>query len=325
MYQYDSKSGKRGRRGGQSRKIRRKKRIQLFLNLFMLVCTGIVVCCIGALNNRESAVHNDFGGFVRKIESVIDRPRGISGGTEHTGMTSGGYDSGAELSGNEAERFVSEREKHAQGTDSLHDAPADSGQESDDPASGWELTLVNKWNPLPEDAEMEVVELSNGERVDRRIYPYLQQMFDDARAEEIYPIVRSGYRTRQEQIEIYEERMQRYQADGLSAEAARAETELWVAVPGTSEHELGLAVDINADRIHSEGAEVYAWLQEHAHLYGFINRYPSDKTEITGVANEPWHYRYVGTEAAAAIYEQGVCLEEYLGELYADDATLMHR
>lgn len=281
MYRYDSKSGKRGRRGGQSRKRKRKKRIQLFLNLFMLVCIGIAVCCIGALNNRESAVRNDSGGLVRKIESAIDRPRGISGGTEHIGMTSEGYDSGAGL---------------------------------DDPEPGWELTLVNKWNPLPEDAETEVVELSNGERVDRRIYPYLQQMFDDARAEGIYPVVRSGYRTRQEQIEIYEERMQRYQADGLSAEAARAETELWVAVPGTSEHELGLAVDINADRIHSEGAEVYTWLQEHAHLYGFINRYPSDKTEITGVANEPWHYRYVGTEAAAAIYEQGVCLEEYLGE-----------
>lgn len=297
MYQYDSKSGKRGRRGGQSRKRRRKKRIQLFLNLFMLVCTGIAVYCIGALNNRESAMHNDFGGFVRKIESIVDQPHVAGGSTGHAGMTAKHYDGGEESFGGVA----------------------------DNSASGWELTLVNKWNPLPEDAETEVVELSNGERVDRRIYPYLQQMFDDARAEEIYPIVRSGYRTRQEQIEIYEERMQRYQADGLSAEAARAETELWVAVPGTSEHELGLAVDINADRIRSEGAEVYAWLQDHAHLYGFINRYPSDKTEITGVANEPWHYRYVGTEAAAAIYEQGVCLEEYLGELYADDATLMHR
>ncbi len=206
-----------------------------------------------------------------------------------------------------------------------YDVRMDSGQTSDDFVQGWELTLVNKWNPLPEGAEAEIIELANGERVDKRIYPYLQEMFDDARAEGIYPIVRSGYRTRQEQTDIYEERMQRYQADGLTEAEARTETELWVAVPGTSEHELGLAVDINADRIHSGSEEVYAWLGRHAHLYGFINRYPSDKTDITGVANEPWHYRYVGTAAAAEIYERGICLEEYLEDYHADDATLMHR
>lgn len=101
----------------------------------------------------------------------------------------------------------------------------------------------------------------------------------------------------------------------MSEKEAMEEVQLWVAVPGTSEHELGLAVDINADKIHSEGAEVYTWLSENAYLYGFINRYPSDKTAVTGVANEPWHYRYVGVEAAAQIHEQGICLEEYLGRV----------
>ena len=300
MHKNDSGLQKRGR---QSRKRRRKNRIQLCLNFFMLVCIGIVIFCIGILKNREGTAYDDFGSFVRRIEYIADQQQNDSEGTGYAARASGKRDSEPEGSGS---------------------APEDSEKAPESPAADWQLTLVNKWNPLPEGVATEVVELSNGERVDKRIYPYLQKMFDDARAEGIYPIVRSGYRTRQEQEEIYYDRMRGYEAEGLSAEEAKLETELWVAIPGTSEHELGLAVDINADRIHSEGAEVYAWLENHAHLYGFINRYPSDKTEITGVANEPWHYRYVGAEAAAEIYGRGICLEEYLGECHADDATLIH-
>ena len=87
--------------------------------------------------------------------------------------------------------------------------------------------------------------------------------------------------------------------------------EKWVAIPGTSEHQLGIAVDINPD-YEKSGKEVYAWLAENAHEYGFINRYPEDKVHITGIMNEPWHYRYVGENAAKEMYEQRICLEEYL-------------
>lgn len=186
---------------------------------------------------------------------------------------------------------------------------------SDPDEEEWCLTLVNRWNPMKTDgSEIETVELSNGERVDRRIYPQLQQMFEDARAAGVYPIVASGYRTWGEQEELYYDKIEEYRAQGMSEEEAKQEAERWVAVPGTSEHQLGLSVDINADGINSAGGEVYDWLAQNAHRYGFINRYPSDKTGLTGIANEPWHYRYVGTRAAAEIYEQGVCLEEYLGQ-----------
>ena len=87
-----------------------------------------------------------------------------------------------------------------------------------------------------------------------------------------------------------------------------------MAQPGTSEHELGLAVDINPDETMGTGQELYDWLLAHAWEYGFIKRYPADKVDITGISNEPWHYRYVGQEAARAITEQGLCLEEYLGQ-----------
>lgn len=179
----------------------------------------------------------------------------------------------------------------------------------------WCMVLVNKWNPVTPDNKNEITTLSNGERVDKRIYPQLQKMFEAARDDGKYPIVASGYRTAQEQEEIFSERIAGYKAEGLSDAEAKKETEKWVAVPGTSEHQLGLAVDINADGINSKGSEVYDWLKDNAHLYGFINRYPADKTDITGVSNEPWHYRYVGVKAATEIYKQGVCLEEYLGKV----------
>lgn len=175
----------------------------------------------------------------------------------------------------------------------------------------WNLIIVNRWNELPEDYSVELTELSNGQTVDSRIYPYLQEMFDAARAEGIYPIVREGYRTAEEQQEILDERIQIYINQGYSQSRAERTAKEWVALPGTSEHQLGIAVDINADKSKCSNEEVYTWLAENAYKYGFVLRYPMGKQEITGTSYEPWHYRYVGEEAALEIYEQGICLEEY--------------
>lgn len=176
----------------------------------------------------------------------------------------------------------------------------------------WNLMLVNRWNELPNNYSPELTELSNGERVDSRIYPALQAMFDDARAEGVYPIVRDGYRTTQEQQDLMAEKFQAYRSEGYSRSQAKKAAEDWVAIPGTSEHQLGSAVDINADNAKCSNDVVYAWLAENAHEYGFILRYPQGKEELTGISYEPWHYRYVGVEAAQEIYTQGVCLEEYV-------------
>ena len=175
----------------------------------------------------------------------------------------------------------------------------------------WNLIVVNAWNELPEDYSVELTELSNGQKVDSRIYPYLREMFDAAREEGVYPVVREGYRTAEEQQEILEDRIQTYINQGYSRSRAERTAKEWVALPGTSEHQLGIAVDINADKSMCSNEEVYAWLAENAYKYGFILRYPPGKQEITGTSYEPWHYRYVGVEAAQEIYEQGICLEEY--------------
>lgn len=175
----------------------------------------------------------------------------------------------------------------------------------------WNLIVVNKWNEIPEDYSVTLTELSNGQKIDSRIYPYIQEMFDAAREEGLYMIVREGYRTAEEQQKIYDDKIQLYMNEGYSHRRAEKTAKEWVAAPGTSEHQLGIAVDINADKSKSTNDEVYVWLAENAYRYGFILRYPQGKEDVTGTSYEPWHYRYVGNEAAWEIYERRICLEEY--------------
>ncbi len=181
-----------------------------------------------------------------------------------------------------------------------------------DQSRGWELILVNEKNYVPRDYEIELIQLSNGEQVDSRIYPDLQNMFDDARASGLQLFVREGYRSREEQADILDEKIESYLLEGYSKAEAKEMALEWVALPGTSEHELGIAVDINADTTTSSSEKVYLWLEKNSYKYGFIRRYPPNKTQITGVNHEPWHYRYVGKEAAKTIYDNGWCLEEYI-------------
>ncbi len=183
---------------------------------------------------------------------------------------------------------------------------------------GWNLILVNRDHAVSPDYEVELVTLRNGQQVDRRIYPDLQEMFDAMRADGIYPIVASGYRTEQKQRQLLNDKIGEYEEKGYSRWRARKKALAWVSRPGTSEHQLGIAVDINQEDSRSTARQVYGWLEKNAHLYGFICRYPGEKAAITGVSNEPWHYRYVGREAAGQIRKQGICLEEYLEEHYPE-------
>lgn len=184
---------------------------------------------------------------------------------------------------------------------------------SADITDNWRLVLVNSKNSVPKDYKIELTQLSNGVCVDSRIYPDLQQMFDDAREQGIYPVVSEGYRTYEEQQSIMNDKINCFIDDGYSEKEAIKFAEDWVAVPGTSEHELGIALDINADTSASSDEEVYEWLADNAYRYGFILRYPPDKEHITGIDYEPWHYRYVGTQTASEIYSRQITLEEYLG------------
>lgn len=183
------------------------------------------------------------------------------------------------------------------------------------------LLLVNPWTPLPEDfLPGELVPVQNDQAVDARAYPDLQNMLQDMSQAGLSPLICSSYRSQERQQELYDNKVQRVMDEGASLEAAQAEAARWVARPGTSEHQTGLAVDIVSlsnqmlDETQESTPE-FQWLAENAWKYGFILRYPSDKSEKTGIAYEPWHFRFVGKEAAEEMHDLGLCLEEYLESL----------
>ncbi len=179
------------------------------------------------------------------------------------------------------------------------------------------LTLVNPWNTLPADWSVELASIGGGHRVDKRCLQDLNAMLQACREAGFQPVVRSSYRTQAQQQQLYTNKVRQWKGYGYADEAARQKAATIVAIPGTSEHQLGLALDIvdNAYRTLNERQAETAtqkWLMEHSWEYGFILRYPVDKSAVTGIIYEPWHYRYVGRDNARAIHDSGLCLEEWL-------------
>lgn len=181
----------------------------------------------------------------------------------------------------------------------------------------WQLLLVNPWRALPEGYTVELQKVKGGHAVDARAYPDLRRMLDDCRAAGLRPLICSSYRSQKTQQRLYENKIRRLMREGLSREEATAQAGTVVAVPGTSEHQTGLAVDlVDKSYQHLDDAQastdVQQWLMENSWKYGFVLRYPADKSDVTGIIYEPWHYRYVGESAAREMRELGLCLEEYI-------------
>ena len=182
---------------------------------------------------------------------------------------------------------------------------------------GLQIALVNPWNSVPQWYEADPVYINDWQRVDARCYDALMELMQACRDAGHDPYIRSAFRTNGDQRYLYENKIQRLIEEGYSEAEARKLAGTVVAVPGTSEHELGLAVDIvdgtytNLDKAQEQTA-TQKWLMENSWRYGFILRYPNEKSAVTGIIYEPWHYRYVGKTTAKDIYESGLCLEEYL-------------
>lgn len=190
----------------------------------------------------------------------------------------------------------------------------------DSSTSDWELLLVNKNHKVPENYSMNLEEVETTHKVDKRIAEALNQMLNDARKEGLLPIICSSYRTNAKQKQLYNNKTKEYKRLGYSNDEAEKLASYWVAVPGTGEHETGLAVDIVSKNYQildekQEETEVQKWLMENSYKYGFTLRYPTDKKEITMINYEPWHYRYVGIENATYMKEHDMCLEEYIDYL----------
>lgn len=172
---------------------------------------------------------------------------------------------------------------------------------------GIDVLLVNYCNPVPENYHVDLVRSGPWGTIARSTESALNKMLNDCKAQtglKVY--LNCGYRSYDQQVEIMDNRTEEYVLKGMTQEAAYAKALETVAVPGYSEHQLGLAMDIVC-------SEETSWLIDHCWEYGFILRYPPDKSEITHIVYEHWHFRYVGTEVSMDMKDTGLCLEEYLG------------
>ena len=187
------------------------------------------------------------------------------------------------------------------------------------------LILVNPWNEVPEDYSVQLDTVEDFQ-VDRRCARQLAKMLSDCRAvgENYLPIICSAYRTQEYQEMLYRNKILRLLAEGVPNKDAPATAAKSVALPGTSEHQLGLAVDIISETYTNldqwqERTTVQQWLMANCWRYGFILRYPNGTSETTGIIYEPWHYRFVGVETAKAVTESGLVFEDYLASLAEDE------
>lgn len=185
----------------------------------------------------------------------------------------------------------------------------------------WYLALVNKDHPMEEDYDLELTELEEGYSVDSRIADAAKEMLADAKAAGMKLVICSAYRSVTRQEQIFNDSVKDRLNQGMNYWDAFEDTRLSVAEPGTSEHAMGLALDLVSNQYteldeRQETTKEAQWLTANCHKYGFILRYPPSKTDITGIIYEPWHYRYVGVEDATKIMELGITLEEYLEEYY---------
>ena len=177
----------------------------------------------------------------------------------------------------------------------------------------WYLILVNRNNKIPEDYTFETKKIDSIREFDSRAIDYLLDMINDARKSGVGSIwAQSTYRSIDRQKQLVENSIKKYMNQGYSKEEAEEKTYNEINPVGTSEHNLGLAVDFNTITDEFENTKAFKWLQENAENYGFILRYPKDKVDITMVKYESWHYRYVTKEHAVKMNDLGMCLEEYI-------------
>ena len=184
----------------------------------------------------------------------------------------------------------------------------------------WRLVLINKQHPVPDDYEVTLGTITGNMKCDARIIKDVLRMLQDAKQDGINLVICSPYRDYQRQSVLFERKINAYMKQGMSYLEAYKITSQAVTVPGASEHQIGLALDIICDSysLLDEGfgeTEAGKWLARNCCEYGFILRYPQGKEYITSIEYEPWHFRYVGQDAATIITEQKITLEEFIENL----------
>ena len=229
----------------------------------------------------------------------------------------GGVALGRYVESRQAAETVQKKDNQYESLEKEYNSVKEQAEAQNEETRPWYLMLVNQSHPMEDGYVPELANIDDAHQVDARVLEPLQNMLKAASDEGYSLYVCSAYRSVDRQKELFNESMIDYVNQGMTYYEAAIETAKSIAWPGESEHATGLAMDIvssdyaGLDEKQGE-TDDQKWLMEHCYEYGFILRYPKDKSEDTGIIYEPWHYRYVGKEAAQEIYEQGVCLEEYL-------------
>lgn len=187
----------------------------------------------------------------------------------------------------------------------------------------WENVLVSATHPMTEVYEPELATVSrmyaasDSVQVDARIVEPFENMCRAAARDGLSIFAASAFRSVEKQAMLFNKEVNKNLKNnpGMTMEEAEQKAATVVNRPGTSEHNLGLAIDINTDETSFKNTAEYSWLKAHSAEYGFVERYPEDKSDVTGIIFEPWHYRYVGVENAQKMNGLGMCLEEYIDYL----------
>src|SRR5690625_1806734 len=283
-----------------------RKNVQLIFMILILLFVGFVfIACSSGDERRSSDLENEQA-------------------TENEADDNGNNEKNQDQALNEDEGSEEENEKNES------DAAGDVYSEIDIFSDNSETVLVNKHNGLTDYYEPDdlvtvevptVLENPEVRQLRQVAADALFEMFEEAKNDGIYLHARSGYRSYETQVALFNNYVAEHGEEAANKFSAR---------PGHSEHQTGLVMDVTSESVKFQLTEAFGetaegvWIKENAHRFGFIIRYPEGKENITGYVYEPWHLRYVGEEVAEAIYESGLTFEEFLveeGIIHAVDAN----
>ena len=305
------------------RKRLRKKRIKAFslLALFIIIVAAVLFFAVkGILFLMNDDKHPENYDNPIGTAGVIEEEKDISENSDNPVV-------GENTEATPAPTAEPTTEPTAEPTP--NEEPANTTPVGTKPEQSWSTMLVNQWSYMPEGYVPDVREISYegvsplNNKFDVRAADALEKMLADARAAGYNMYLVSAYRSHDYQVSLFNRKVNEYKALGYDDATAYSEASQWVAIPGTSEHCTGLAADIvsstwynyNSDLTHDfEDTDHFDWLYEHCADYGFILRYPKGAESITGITYEPWHYRFVGIDAARYIMDNHITLEEFCAQ-----------
>lgn len=288
-----------------------RNRILLLLGLLAVVLVAVIF--ITAQREQPAAASGSVAPPATSASSVAAAPSDSSaaGSGEGDGSTSQTDSSSETSSASQSDSSVS------QSASSAASQPASSTPAVQDAYYEEELPmLVNPTNQIPEGYSPTLADIGSGYKLQERAAAAFLDMMKKAQQDSVGLWVVSAYRSHEKQTTNFNNKIREFESMGYTATEAYAATAMLIAVPGTSEHSLGYAVDLNSLETTFEGTKQFTWLTQNCADFGFVLRYPKDKVEITEISYEPWHYRYVGSNHARIIMEKGICLEEYLSGDY---------